>query len=91
LSDNVKPEIIIRGKGEMGNNMVDVKINIKSSLNDIISAIQALDPEEREFFIENLLAATSPEYLDSIKEARRDYQAGHVTSHEELFGQARKT
>lgn len=46
-----------------------------------------MDKEEREDFIENLLAATDPEYIDSIKEARSDYRAGRVKTHEEIFGQ----
>ena len=70
----------------MVGNMTDVKIKVKFSLNDVISAIQELESEEKELFIENLLAATSPEYLQSIKEAREDYQAGRVSTHEKVFG-----
>lgn len=36
-------------------------------------------------FLEDLLAAMSPKYLRSIREARRDYKAGKVKSHEEVF------
>lgn len=64
----------------------NLKIKVKFSIKDVISAINELGPQEREFFIENLLAATSPEYLESIKEAREDYRAGRVSPHEELFG-----
>lgn len=63
----------------------DIKIKVRSSLKEIISAVKELEPEEKEFFIENLLASTSPEYLESIKEAREDYRKGRVISHEELF------
>jgi hypothetical protein len=42
--------------------------------------------EKRDGFLEDLLASTSPEYLRSIKEARADYEAGRVKSHEEVFG-----
>jgi len=42
--------------------------------------------KEREAFLEDLLAATSPEYLKSIREARADYKAGRVKSHAEVFG-----
>ncbi|MCL0069760.1 hypothetical protein M1N85_03565 [Dehalococcoidia bacterium] len=31
-----------------------------------------MDGKDTEFLVENLLAATSPEYLESIEEARRD-------------------
>lgn len=68
----------------MAHNLIEVKIGF--SLNEVISAINELEPEEKEFFIENLLAATSPEYLDSIKEAREDYRNHRVFSHEEVFG-----
>ncbi|MDO8635806.1 MAG: hypothetical protein Q7R34_06105 [Dehalococcoidia bacterium] len=70
--------------------MANLKIKVKFSLKDIISAIEELRPEEKELFIENLLAATSPEYLKSIKEAREDYRAGRVSTHEELFGKGPK-
>jgi len=33
-----------------------------------------------------LLASTSPEYLKSIREARADYKAKRVKTHEEVFG-----
>ncbi|MFZ3063335.1 MAG: type II toxin-antitoxin system Phd/YefM family antitoxin [Actinomycetota bacterium] len=46
-----------------------------------VSALVNLD------FFEDLLAATSPEYLKSIKEARADYEAGRIFSHEEVFGE----
>jgi len=62
---------------------VELKVNL--SLGDLISALKMLDEEDREFFIENLLAALSPEYLKSIEEARRDYREGRVLSHEEVF------
>jgi hypothetical protein len=43
--------------------------------------------KEREEFIEDLLAATSPEYLTSIAEARADYLSGRVQSHKAVFGE----
>jgi PHD/YefM family antitoxin component YafN of YafNO toxin-antitoxin module len=42
--------------------------------------------KDRDAFLEDLLAATSPEYLEGIKEARADYKAGRVKSHKEVFG-----
>ncbi len=42
--------------------------------------------KEREAFLEDLLAATSPEHLKSIREARADHKAGRVKSHDEVFG-----
>jgi hypothetical protein len=57
---------------------VEFKVNI--SLDDLISALKSM-----EFFVENLLASLSPEYLKSIEEARKDYKEGRVLSHEEVF------
>ncbi len=62
-----------------------VEIKIELSAEDLISAIKQLSPEDREFLIENLLAAVSPDYLESIKEAREDYKEGRIVSHAELF------
>jgi hypothetical protein len=42
--------------------------------------------KEREDFLENLIASTSPEYLASIREARADYKARRVKMHEDVFG-----
>jgi hypothetical protein len=42
--------------------------------------------KERDAFLEDLLASTSPEYLQSIKEARADYKAGRTKTHIEVFG-----
>jgi hypothetical protein len=62
---------------------VEFKINL--SLNELIVALRSLDEEDREFFLENLLAALSPEYLKSIEEARQDYKEGRTIPHEEVF------
>ncbi|MBE0433894.1 hypothetical protein IBX73_10585 [candidate division WOR-3 bacterium] len=52
---------------------------------DLVKALKRLSKQDREVFLENLLAATSPKYLDSIKEAREDYKKGRVSSHSEAF------
>ncbi|MGH7233276.1 MAG: hypothetical protein ACREJU_18235 [Nitrospiraceae bacterium] len=52
----------------------------------IIEAVKKMNKKERQSFLEDLLAATSPEYLQSIREARRDFQHGRVKSHEQVFG-----
>jgi len=61
------------------------KIRVGISLKELVSALDEMGPKDKEFFIENLLAATSPEYLKSIKEAREDYKKGRVYSHAEVF------
>ncbi len=63
----------------------EVEVKIGFSVRDLAIALRELSDEDREFFIENLLAATSPEYLESIDEARRDYNEGRTVSYEELF------
>jgi len=60
------------------------EIEVGLSVRDLVAALNKLSPEDREFFIENLLAATSPDYLNSIREAREDYRAGRVLTDGEL-------
>ena len=61
-----------------------IKVNL--SRQEIISAVKAMKKRDREAFLEELLATTSPEYLENIKEARADYKAGRVKTHDEVFG-----
>ena len=61
-----------------------IKIEIKPE--EIIEAVRRMKKKERDAFIEDLIASTSPEYLDSIKEGRADYKAGRTKAHEEVFG-----
>jgi hypothetical protein len=49
--------------------------------------VKKMKKRERDAFLEDLWAATSPEYISSIREARADYKAGRVKSHEEVFGE----
>jgi hypothetical protein len=60
------------------------EIKLGLSVKDLVAALNKLSPEDRELFIENLLAATSPDYLNSIREAREDYRAGRVLRDDEL-------
>jgi len=55
-----------------------MQLSIGISSQDLIKAIKKMPKREREGFIEDLIAATSPEYLESIREARRDYKDGHI-------------
>lgn len=61
-----------------------VKIQVKPG--EIIEAIKGMEKRKREAFLEDLIAATSPEYLSSIREARADYKTKRVKTHEEVFG-----
>jgi predicted RNase H-like HicB family nuclease len=53
-------------------------IAVTLSRGQIISALKNMPDQERESFIEDLLAATRPEYLEHIREARAHYGAGLV-------------
>jgi len=63
--------------------MLELKVPI--SADEIIEAVKKMKKSEREAFVEDLLAITSPEYIQSIKEARADYKAGKTKSHKEIF------
>lgn len=60
------------------------KVNL--SRQEIIGTFKAMKEQDRDVFLEDLLATTSPKYLESIKEAGADYKAGRVKPHEEAFG-----
>jgi hypothetical protein len=60
-------------------------VRVGISLEGLAEALRAMEEEDREWFLENLLAATSPEYLQSVAEARQDYREGRVISADELF------
>ena len=61
-----------------------LKIQVKPE--EIIEAVKGMEKRKREVFLEDLLAATSPEYLKSIREARADYKTKRIKTHEEVFG-----
>jgi len=65
--------------------MLELKVPI--SANEIVEAVKKMKKKERESFIEDLLASTSPEYLQSIREARAEYKAGKTKTHKEVFGE----
>ncbi len=60
-----------------------IKMEVKPD--EIIEAVKKMKKRERDSFLEDLLASTSPEYLKSIKEARADYKAGRIKTHEVVF------
>ncbi len=63
--------------------MLQLKVPI--STDEIIEAVKKMKKADREAFIEALLAVASPEYLQSVKEARAEYKAGKTKSHKEIF------
>jgi hypothetical protein len=62
-------------------------IKMEVSPETIIRAVKSMKKSARQVFLEDLIAATSPEYLHSIREARRDFKADKVKSHGQVFGQ----
>lgn len=61
-------------------------ITLSISREQIIAAVKKMKKAQREAFIEDLLAAVSPAYLASIREAREDYHEGRTYTHDEVFG-----
>ena len=59
-------------------------LEIQLGAMQIITAVQRMKKAERAHFVEDLLAATSPEYLDSIEQARDDYSKGRVKNNQDL-------
>jgi hypothetical protein len=66
---------------------MDIPLQIELKPKAIIEAVKKMKKKERDTFLEDLLAATSPEYISSIKEARADYKAGRVKAHAEVFAE----
>ncbi|MCX5812403.1 MAG: hypothetical protein NT178_07645 [Proteobacteria bacterium] len=62
-------------------------VKVDLSREELIKAIKTMKKKERDSFLEDLLAATSPEYLESIREARADYKTGRIKTHKEVFGE----
>jgi len=60
-------------------------VKVEIAPEEIIKAVKAMQKKERDALLEDILASTSPEYIDSIREARADYRAGRVKSHKEVF------
>lgn len=65
--------------------MLELKVPV--STDEIVGAVKKMKKKERETFIEDLIASTSPEYVQSIKEARTEYKTGKTKSHKEVFGE----
>ena len=61
-----------------------VKMEVRPE--EIIKAVKRMKKPEREAFLEDLLASTSPDYLESIREAREQYKARKVRTHAQVFG-----
>ncbi len=65
---------------------MDITLQLDVKPEYIIEAVKNMNKEDRDAFIEELLAVTSPEYINSINEARADYKAGRISTHFEVFG-----
>ena len=62
-------------------------VKMEVSPETIIRAVKSMKKSAKQVFLEDLIAATSPKYLQSVREARRDFMAGRVKSHGQVFGQ----
>ena len=60
-------------------------LQVKISPEEMIQAGKKMKKKEREAFLEDLFAATSSDYLKSIRDARADYKAKRTKSHDEVF------
>ena len=58
---------------------MEVKVPIAAE--EIIEAIKKMKKYDRDAFIGDFLAVTSPEYLESVREGRAEYKAGKTKSH----------
>ena len=67
------------------NGATTLSIPISLTPDQIILAVKNMKKREQKLFIEDLLSAVSPKYLESIREARADYTAGRTESHDEVF------
>ena len=67
--------------------MMPTVVKMEVSPETIIRAVKGMRKSARRTFLEDFIAATSPEYLQSIWDARRDFKTGRVKSHGEVFGQ----
>ena len=63
-----------------------ISIQVELRAGDIIDAVKRMPKVDREAFLEDLLAAMSEDYLESIAEARADYAAERMMTPEEVFG-----
>ena len=66
--------------------MMPTAVKMEVSPETIIRAVKGMKKSVRRAFMEDLIAATSPEYLQSIRDARRNFKSGKVKSHGEVFG-----
>ena len=62
-------------------------LEIGLTAKQIIDAVKRMKKEDRLEFVEDLLASTNPEYLESIREARADHRVGDVKTLDEIFGE----
>lgn len=61
-------------------------LKMEVSPETIIRAVKGMKKSARRAFMEDLIAATSPEYLQSIRDARRDFKSGRMKSNGDVFG-----
>jgi hypothetical protein len=68
--------------------MPELKVPVSSD--EIIEAVNKMKKHDRNAFIENLLAITSPEHLQRIKEVRAEHKTGKVKTPKDVFEGSKK-
>ena len=63
----------------------EVEVKIGFSVTELVAALRELSDEDREFFIENLLAARRALLLPNDIAPLPDYRQGKTVPYEELF------
>lgn len=61
-------------------------LKMEVSPETIIREVKGMKKSACRAFMEDLIAAISPEYLQSIQDARRDFKTEKVKSHGDVFG-----
>ena len=66
----------------------ELKVGLK--FYEIVKELKKVDPKARRDFIEDLQAATSPDYVKTVREARAEYKTGKVFTHKQVFKKTTK-
>ena len=86
IAEETGDAIKVYAQPNEGRWMMPTAVKMEVSQETIIRAVKGMRKSVRRVFLEDLIAATSPEYLQSIRDARRDFKTGKVKSHGDVFG-----
>ena len=86
IAEETGDDIGVFVQANEGRWMMPTAVKMEVSPETIIRAVKGMKKSARRAFMEDLIAATSPEYLQSIRDARRDFKTGRVKSQGKVFG-----